>query len=137
MPRRPGPVALDVAWSSDTYSARRIDNNFDATEAHGEHTGVRLLDVSATLDEEAGRVAVYVVNRDLSGPREIEFDFSPAQPGRSVEVHTITGAEPGSANTIEDREQVVTRTEVRDLGSGPSITTTVPALSVTGLIFEL
>jgi hypothetical protein len=31
----------------------------------------------------------------------------------------------------------MTRTEVRDLGSGPSITTTVPALSVTGLIFEL
>ncbi len=79
--RTSGPVALDVAWSSDTYSARRIDNNFDATEAHGEHTGVRLLDVSATLDEEAGRVAVYVVNRDLSGPREIEFDFSPAPAG--------------------------------------------------------
>jgi alpha-L-arabinofuranosidase len=132
-----GPIALDVAWSSDTYSARRIDDNFEATEAHGEHSGVRLLDVSATLDEVARRVCVYVVNRDLDAAREIEFHFAPARPGRTVEVRTITGAGPAAANDFDDREQVVTRTEVRDLGPGPSTTATVPALSLTGFVFEL
>jgi alpha-N-arabinofuranosidase len=132
-----GPIALEPLWSSDTYSARRIDANFVPTEAQGERIGIRLLDVSATLDEDARRVSVYVVNRDIASEREVEIRFSSGRPKPGVEVHTITGPDAGATNTFQDPHRIRTTAEDRDLGSGPTYATTVPALSVTGLIFEL
>jgi alpha-N-arabinofuranosidase len=98
---------------------------------------VRKLDVSATLDEDAGRVSVYVVNRDVDDAREVQITIEPARLRSPVEVHTITGPDAGAVNTFEDRDRVKTHTETRDMGSGPTFTTTVPALSVTGFVFEI
>ena len=132
-----GPIALDVAWSSDTYNARRIDSNFDVTEAHGEYTEVRKLDVSATLDEDARRVSVYVVNRDVESPREVEIHLAPGRPGPEVEVHTITGPDAGAVNTLAAPDRVATHVERRMLTSGPSLVATVPKLSVSAFLFVL
>ena len=132
-----GPIALDVSWSSDTYSPKRILNNFAVRETDLQYEGVRKLDVSATLDEDAGRVSVYVVNRDIDDPREVEIAIEPARLSSEVEVHTITGPDAGAVNTFDDRDRVKTHTDTRDLGSGPTFTTTVPALSVTGFVFEI
>jgi alpha-N-arabinofuranosidase len=132
-----GPIALDARWSSDTYSAKRILNNFVARETELEYSGVRRLDVSATLDEGARRVAVYVVNRDVDDPREVEISLVPARPRPDVEAHIITGPDAAAVNTFADRTRVTTTTETRQLGSGPTFTTTVPALSVNAFIFEV
>jgi alpha-N-arabinofuranosidase len=132
-----GPIALDATWSSDTYSARRILSNFVARETDLEYKGVRLLDVSATLDEDARRVSVYVVNRDLDDAREVEIAIEPARPRPSVQVHTITGPAADAVNTFDDRSTVTTTTETRELGPGPTFTATVPPLSVNAFIFEL
>jgi alpha-L-arabinofuranosidase len=132
-----GPTALDVGWSSDTYSARRIDNNFVPTEAHGEHTGVRKIDVSATLDEDARRVCVYVVNRDLDGPTEVEVFIAPGRPNADVQVHTITGAHPNVVNTFEDREQVTRTTKMQAFGNGPAFAAAIPAHSISAFVFTL
>ncbi len=132
-----GPIALDATWSSDTYSARRIDDNFKAAEAHGERRGVRKLDVSATLDEDARRVTVYVVNRDVDAEREVEIKLEPARPKPAVEVHTITGPDASAANTFDHRDLVATHTETRDFGSGPTFVAALPSLSITGFIFTL
>ncbi len=132
-----GPIALDVAWSSDTYSARRIDSNFDVTEAHGEYTDVRRLDVSATLDEDARRVSVYVVNRDVQSPREVVIHLAPGRPRPEVEVHTITGPDAGAVNTLAEPDRVATRVERRMLASGPSLVATVPTLSVSAFLFDV
>jgi alpha-L-arabinofuranosidase len=135
--RTAGTIALDAQWSSDTYSARHIESNFVARESAMEYTGVRKLDVSATLDEARRRVSVYVVNRDLDGPREVEVSLVPARPRAEVTVHTISGAGPGDCNSFDDRDRVGTRTETRVFGSGPTYTTALPAHSVTALVFEL
>ena len=132
-----GPIALDVSWSSDTYSAKRILSNFVARETDLEYHGVRMLDVSATLDEDAGRVSVYVVNRDVHETREVEIAIEPARPKPKVQVHTITGPGPGAVNTFDQRTLVATTTETRERGSGPTFITKVPPLSVNGFIFEL
>lgn len=132
-----GPIALDVSWSSDTYNAKRILSNFVARDTDLEYRGVRKLDVSATLDEDAGRVSVYVVNRDIDGPREVEIAIEPARPKPQVQVHTISGSGPGAVNTFDDRDRVRTTTETRVFGSGPTYTTELPAHSVTALVFEL
>lgn len=132
-----GPEALDVRWSGDTYSARRIDDNFNPTEAAGERTGVRIIDVSATIDDAAGRATVFVVNRDLRGPREVEISIAPARPGADVEVHTITGAHPGAVNTFEDRGAVVRTTETRSFGDGPAFVAELPPHSVSAFVFTV
>jgi alpha-N-arabinofuranosidase len=132
-----GPIALEVLWSSDTYSARRIDDNFVPTEAHGEHSGVRKIDVSATLDGDARRVACFIVNRDLAGPREVEISIVPGRPAGDVQVHTVSGAHPGVANTFADPHQVTTVRRSQPFGRGPSFATEVPALSITAFEFTL
>jgi alpha-N-arabinofuranosidase len=132
-----GPIALDARWSSDTYSAKRILSNFVARETDLEYTGVRKLDVSATLDEDARRVSVYVVNRDADAAREVEIRLEPARPRPEVEVHTITGPDSHAVNTLHQRATVATTTETRSMGSGSTFGATLPALSVNAFIFEL
>lgn len=134
--RTAGPIALDARWSSDTYSARRVESNFVARESAMEYTAVRKIDVSATLDEARRRVAVYVVNRGLDGPREVEISIEPARPGGDVEAHTISGPGPGAINTFEDREQVVTIERRLAFGAGSTFTTAVPAHSINAFIFS-
>jgi alpha-N-arabinofuranosidase len=135
--RTAGSVALDAHWSSDTYSARRIESNFVARETDLEYVGVRKLDVSATLDETRRQVSVYVVNRDLDGPREVEVSIGPGRPRGEVEVDTIAGPNPGVVNTFAHPDQVTTTTRSRDFGTGPTFMTELPAHSVTALVFTL
>jgi hypothetical protein len=54
-----------------------------------------------------------------------------------VQVHTITGPGPDAVNSVDDRTVVATKIETRELGAGPTYTTTLPALSVNAFIFEL
>jgi alpha-N-arabinofuranosidase len=132
-----GPVALDVLWGGDTYSARRIDDNFDPTEAVSERTGVRIIDVSATLDDTARRVCVFVVNRDVTRPREAEISIAPASHKADVEVHTITGAHPDAVNTFDDRDAVTRRTETRSVREGRAFVAELPAHSVSDFVFTV
>ncbi len=135
--RTAGPIALEAAWSSDTYSASLIESNFVARESQMRYSGVRKLDVSATLDESSRTVSVYVVNRDLDGPREVQVSIVPARPRADVGVHTISGSDPGVCNTFDDREQVTTMTRNQGFGPGPTFTTELPAHSISALIFTL
>jgi alpha-N-arabinofuranosidase len=135
--RTAGPVALDVQWTSDTYSARRIDANFKATEAHGEYRGVRKLDVAATVDDDAREVCLYIVNRDISDAREVEIRLDGAPPKPDVVVHTITGPDAAAVNTFEDRTRVATATDTRTIGTGSTFAAEVPALSISAFVFEV
>jgi alpha-N-arabinofuranosidase len=134
-----GPVALDAHWSSDTYSTHRIDADVDRRlrESDLQFTGVRKIDVSSTVDDDARKVAVFVVNRDVEGPRDVEITIVPGRPRGDVEVYTITGAHPGVVNMFEDREQVRQTTEIRSFGNGPAFVAVVPAHSITAMIFTM
>jgi alpha-L-arabinofuranosidase len=122
--RTAGSVALDVGWSGETYSA-------------GDYAGVRRLDVSATLDEERRELVVYVVNRGLDGPAEVEVRFDDVRPTQDVEVHTISGPDPGAVNTFDDQARVSTSRRTQPFGTGHAFTATLPSHSVTGLVFTL
>jgi alpha-N-arabinofuranosidase len=135
--RTAGPIALDALWSSDTYSPRRIDDNFVPTEAVDERSGVRKIDVSATLDEDPRRVTVFVVNRDLTGPREVEISIVPGRPAGDVQVHTITGDHPGAVNTFAHPHQVTTTSRSQPFGPGGSFAMEVPAHSIAAFVFTL
>ena len=82
-------------------------------------------------------MCVFVVNRDLTGPREVEVSIVPARPGSEVEIHTITGTGPDAVNTWDDRE-AVTRTSRRvPRGAAPLFVTDIPAHSVNALVFTV
>jgi alpha-N-arabinofuranosidase len=55
-----GDTVLDIAWEGDTFEG-------------GDHSGLRLLDVSATRDSASNRLAVFVVNRSLDQTLEAEL----------------------------------------------------------------
>jgi alpha-N-arabinofuranosidase len=121
--RTAGSVALDVHWDGDTFTG-------------GSHSGVRTLDVSATLDEERRELAVYAVNRSLE-PSEVTIEVAGGGLGGSVCVHTINGPEVAATNTFADRDRVYARESAVELRDRSSFSHTLEPHSVTGLVFEL
>src|SRR5262245_10235001 len=83
-----GTRALDAWWDGDTFSA-------------GGHAAVRVLDVSASFEPDARRVAVHVVNRDPSDAVDGCIELSGARLGPSVDVTTITGPDLRAGNSAE------------------------------------
>jgi alpha-N-arabinofuranosidase len=118
-----GSVALDVHWDGDTFTG-------------GEYTGVRRLDVSATLDEERRELAVFVVNRSLE-PAEATISVNGVELGESVRVHTINGPDLAATNTFAERERVTRRETSVPIRDRRSFTHTLESHSVTGLVFGL
>ncbi len=119
-----GSTAIDAWVSSDTFSG-------------GQHLGVPYLDVSATLDERARAVSVFVVNRRLDGPSEVELRLAGGRFPAQVEVRTITGPEPRATNSWQDRARVATQLTNLETDSGPSLTHTLEPHSVTGFRFTV
>jgi alpha-N-arabinofuranosidase len=117
-----GDIALGVTWSSETFSA-------------GDHTGVRFLDVSASLDEQARRISVYVVNRDPDEAHEVEVGFADVRPRTEVEIHTITGPDAAAVNSWDVPDRVATTMSQGVMGDGSTFTATLPTLSITALVF--
>jgi alpha-N-arabinofuranosidase len=122
--RTTGSIALDAWWDGDTFSG-------------GAHQGVRTLDVSASLDPDAGRLSVHVVNRHVSDALETVVELSGGAFGGSVQVDTITGPDLKAINTFDQPECVSTTTRRADVNEASRFTCTLPPRSVTGLSFTL
>jgi alpha-N-arabinofuranosidase len=118
-----GDIALDVHWAGDTFTG-------------GAYTGVRRLDVSATLHEARRELAVFVVNRSLE-PSEATIGVHGVELGGTVTVHTINGPEIGATNTFADRERVSRRETSLEVRDRRSFTHVLEPHSVTGLIFRV
>ncbi|ADI13303.1 alpha-N-arabinofuranosidase [Truepera radiovictrix] len=113
-------VALDVYWAGDTFSTP-------------EHTGLRVLDVAATLDESAKELAVFVVNRSLEA-REATLSLGTRASGAKAFV--VNGPDIKATNTFEAPDRV----GVRETGlevDGDTLTYTFEPHSVTVLSVAL
>ncbi len=115
-----GQQALDVFWSGETFSA-------------SEYTGVRTLDVSATLDESRKQLVVYVVNRSQTEAMETTISLADGQFAGSVQAYVINGADIKTENTFEKPNQVGTRKTTFE-ASGKSLTYSFEPHSVTALV---
>jgi alpha-N-arabinofuranosidase len=75
------------------------------TRAYGD---VDLVDASGTYDAEAGRVALFVANRDASAPADLEIELGGLTAGRVLSAEVLTIPEGGDRNSINtgDNEQV-------------------------------
>ena len=118
-----GSLALDAWWEGNTFSG-------------GGCTGVRTLDVSATLDEGRRQLSVYVVNRSHSQALEAALQLTSGKFRNSVKAFTINGPDVKAENTFATPDRVGLK-ETALAASGQTLTVTFEAHSVTALVGEI
>ena len=119
-----GKLALDVFWRGETFSGTYMNHAY---------TGIRTLDVAATLDESRKQLVVYVVNRSQKDAMDTTISLASGQFRGSVKVSVINGPDINAENTEEKPNQVGVR-ETEAKASGKSFTFTFEPHSVTALL---
>jgi alpha-N-arabinofuranosidase len=119
-----GQLALDVYWYGDTFSG---------TYKNRAYTGIRTLDVGATLDESRKQLVVYAVNQSKSESLETTISLTSGEFTGSVQVSVVNGPDVKAENTDEKPNQVVTR-EAALKAVGKSFTFSFEPHSVTALV---
>jgi alpha-L-arabinofuranosidase len=120
--RTAGRVALDAWWDGDTFSG-------------GDHKGVRTIDVSSSIDPDARRLAVHVVNRHQTDALEGVIELVGGRLGSCVAVTTIDGPDLRATN-VPGRPESVTGTEEQlEIRPSREFHHAFPPRSVTGLVF--
>jgi alpha-N-arabinofuranosidase len=122
--RTTGTVALDAWWEGDTFSG-------------GAYQGVRTLDVSASLNPDRRGLAVHIVNRSVNEPVDALIELGGGTFAGSVHVSTITGPDLKVVNTFDQPDCVTTTERTLEVPSPDTFRCSLPARSVTGLVFSL
>ena len=93
---------LDLRVESETYpvSAAGLQADFARTEQ------VPFVDLVSTLDAQRAQVCVLMLNRDLSGEREVTLEWRDVTPARVLVCETLTGADLKAINTFEQPNRV-------------------------------
>ncbi len=118
-----GDKAVDVWWEGATFSG-------------GDYTGVRVLDVTATLDEAGKQLVVYVVNRSRTAAVEAELSLAAGAFKGPVTAHVVNGPDVKAANTFDAPDNV--RTAAHRLAArGGVVPCTFEPHSVTALVAEI
>jgi alpha-N-arabinofuranosidase len=136
-----------AAWKQTTFFP------FAATSAHGRGTAlalevtsgsydtqrfgsVPLVDAVATFDEEAGRYALYAVNRSIDEPTELVVDLAALGADASslaVTASTLSDPDPDAANTRDDPDRVALR-QLAARRDGSLLRIELPAISWTEIL---
>jgi alpha-L-arabinofuranosidase len=115
---------LDMQVESETYPIR--SEGLRADFARNED--VPFIDAVATYDAKAKRAAVFVLNRDLSNPRELALRFEDIVPSKVLAAETVTGSDLKAFNTFDAPNKVVT-TKLDAPKAGAKMTLELPARS--------
>ena len=119
-----GQMALEVFWSSDTFSANYLGRDYP---------GIRTLDVTATLDTVRKQVVVYVVNQSKEKPMETTITLAAGQFTGKAQVSVLNGPDIKSENTEEKPNEVNIKTADLEI-SGNSFTFLFEPHSITALV---
>ena len=96
-------LELDVESESYPIKAEGLRPDF------ARDGSVPFLDVAATLDPQSGQVCLLMLNRDLTGERELQVDWRDLTPSRVLACETLTGGDLKAANSFERPTQVAPR----------------------------
>lgn len=119
-----GGTALDVFWKGDTFSSST-------------YTGVRVLDVSASLDEDKKQLTLYVVNRSQSNHAETTISLGSGCFAELVRAWVVNGPNIKSENTFATPNEVGTTETKHTTTKETNFTYTFEPHSVTALVFAL
>jgi alpha-N-arabinofuranosidase len=120
--REAGDVVLDAYWEGDTFQG-------------GERTGVRTLDVSATLDLGGSRLTLFIVNRSLEATR-VSVRMQEGEYGGEGRLYVVHGDGPEAVNSFENRNAVGVA-EKAVTAWGDELTLELEPHSVTGLVLPI
>lgn len=118
-----GDVALDIFWTGDTFDG-------------GGYAGVRVLDVTATLDAAGRRLTLFVVNRTQSDPSEATIALAAGRFAGPAWAYVVNGPDIKAANRFDAPETVQTR-DLALKAEGAALTYTFEPHSVTALSFDV
>ena len=118
-----GDIALDVFWKGDTFSG-------------GDHSGIRTLDVSATLEAGGKQLSVFVVNRSQTDTIETRLTLDCGEFAGPVRASVVNGPDIKAENSFDQPEQV-TVSESHFSAKGKEYVHGFAPHSVTALVFDL
>jgi alpha-N-arabinofuranosidase len=117
---------LDLRVESDAYQIKGQGLQADFAR----DADVPFVDVVATIDEPAGHVAVFMLNRDLDGEREIVLECQEFAPTRVLACETLTGSDLKAVNTFAEPRRVSPQ-PLDPPAAGSRMSFTLPARSYT------
>ena len=85
-----GQLALEIFWSGDTFCG---------TYKNRQYTGIRTLDVAATVDESHKQLVVYVVNQSQKENMETTISLTDGQFAGKARASVINGPDIKAENT--------------------------------------
>jgi alpha-L-arabinofuranosidase len=91
---------------------------------------VPYIDVSGTLDKETGALTLFILNRDLEKPRDVELVWREAPPQKVVFSQVLTGPDLKAVNSFENPKKVEPQA-IEAPKAGARTTLQVPARSYT------
>jgi alpha-N-arabinofuranosidase len=93
---------LDPGLSGETYEIRAGN----LREDYARNDSVPYVDAVITHDRDRGEAAVFMLNRDLDGERELVLDWEDPVPTRVLACETLTGPDLKAVNTFEAPNRV-------------------------------
>ncbi len=129
--------ALDLAMEGPSYPLPDRGRPAGLVSMRGAEPGqVPYLDVAGTLDQAAKRAVLFVLNRDLEKPRDLEIVWHEVTPSKVKVCEVLTGTDLKATNTFEAPKQVVPQ-PLEPPAPGSKMTLQVPARSYTTISLEL
>jgi alpha-N-arabinofuranosidase len=90
---------------------------------------VPYVDLAGTLNPQDGKVALFVLNRDLSKPHLVEISWQDNNPGQVLVSTVLTGADLKASNTFETPQKVVPQAFAKPVTRNGRTTFEMPARS--------
>jgi alpha-N-arabinofuranosidase len=109
---------LNVLLESPTYEASGLGQ-------------VPYLDVAATLDSQAGKVSMFILNRDLEKARTVEINWQDWTPNQVLGSTVLTGGDLKAFNTFEAPQRIAPQPADKPSTTGGRTRLELPARSYT------
>jgi alpha-N-arabinofuranosidase len=109
---------LELAVESPTYDVSGMGQ-------------VPYLDVAGTINPEDGKIALFVLNRDLSKAHTVELNWEDKMPGRVLAASVLTGNDLKASNSFASPQRVAPQNMEKPSSSGGRTRFEVPARSYT------
>jgi alpha-N-arabinofuranosidase len=109
---------LDLLVQSSTYDVSGLDQ-------------VEHVDVAGSLDSKSGKLALFILNRDLSKSHDVEVVWEGAAPARVISASVLTGDDLKATNTFAAPRRVVPQAFSAPASSDGKTKLEVPAHSYT------
>jgi alpha-L-arabinofuranosidase len=124
------PFAITARLARGTVLRLAVESEGYDTAVYGP---VSLVDAVATLDDDTGRIAVFVVNRSFEAPTTVSIDLGSLGPVRVAESVTLADDDTNATNTLERPDRLVPAPNRSARIENGVLTVELPAVSWTAL----